>query len=304
MSKEAILKDFESEKTRIINEYKLQIHEQNKEFAIERKKIEETVENAFKKILLNAKAQSDKEKLELFQDNLKKMEQVQNLAQKKTDHLENQLSIVKKSFYEEGEKWNKVIDYKQQLIKKLEKQIEELTLELDREKVKVLSTLHEQSELDCYYNAKMQEIVEEYREKELKMLHRFENERKSWVSKATGDKMELEIKFEKTVRGLNEKIDTLTHRYKMLEKKKKDIFLKENQHTVQRYVDEITDRNKIIDKLNKEIGRLKVQIKYVGDTVKIFTDDKILGHRKMSSEIPAGSIRRPSSSGANKTFKF
>lgn len=253
---------------------------------------------------MNVKSQCDKEKLELFQDNLKKMEQVQNLAQKKTDHLENQLTIVKKSFYEEVEKSNKQLEDKEKVVKTLEKQIDELNLELDREKVKVLSMAHDQNELENLHKAKMQEVIEEFREKELKLMHRFEIEKKSMISKAYGDKMDVEIKYEKTIHMLNEKIDGLTHRYKMLEKKKKDIFLKENQQTIQRYVNEITERNKTIDKLSKEIGRLKVQIKYVGDTVKIFTDDKIAAHRKMSSDLTVGSTRRPSSSGGNRTFKF
>lgn len=253
---------------------------------------------------MNVKSQCDKEKLELFQDNLKKMEQVQNLAQKKTDHLENQLTIVKKSFYEEVEKSSKQLEDKEKVVKTLEKQIDELNLELDREKVKVLSMAHDQNELENLHKAKMQEVIEEFREKELKLMHRFEIEKKSMISKAYGDKMDVEIKYEKTIHMLNEKIDGLTHRYKMLEKKKKDIFLKENQQTIQRYVNEITERNKTIDKLSKEIGRLKVQIKYVGDTVKIFTDDKIAAHRKMSSDLTVGSTRRPSSSGGNRTFKF
>ena len=301
------MKEYEKEKTHIINEYKLQIHEQAKDFAVERKKIEETVENAYKKIIEKVKQQCDQEKLELFQDNLNKMGKVQDLCKKNCGHMENQLGIIKKSFYEEGEKWSKLIEYKEKIIKELEKNLDDRGLELDRERIKVMQLNQEKDEMIKEHKKKMQEELNKFYEKELELMHKLDSDKKHAVSKAYSEKMEIEIKMEKTINSLNERIETLSHRYKMLEKKKKDIFLKENQQTIQRYVNEITERNKTIDQLNKEIGRLKVQIKYVGETVKIFTDDKLSTgtHRKVATEfIGNTSVRRPSSSGGNRTFKF
>jgi hypothetical protein len=301
------LKDYEKEKNMLINEYKLQLHEQAKEFVLEKKKVEETVENAYKKIIENIKKQCDREKLEMFEDNLKKMEQVQNLCKKKCGHMENQLGIIKKSFYEEGEKWSRIVEHKDNLIKNLEKNHEDRGLELDREKVRVLQMTQEKDEMIKEHKQKMLDSLNNFNEKELELMHKFENDKKAALARVYAEKMEMEVRMEKTINSLNERVENANHRYKMLEKKKKDIFLKENQQTIQRYVNEITDRNKTIDLLNKEIGRLKIQIKYVGETVKIFTDDKISTgtHRKVASDLAGNpSARRPSSSGGNRTFKF
>ena len=111
--------------------------------------------------------------------------------------------------------------------------------------------------------------------------------------------------MEKTIHQLNERYDTLSLKFKLLESKRKELYLRENQHTLQRLVQEITEKNKSIESLNKEIGRLKVQVKYADSTMRIFTTEKVPSHKKSGSDALAAINKpRPSSVGLNKTFKF
>ena len=142
-------------------------------------------------------------------------------------------------------------------------------------------------------------------EKEIELIKKFENDKKSALDKVYAEKLELEKKMEKIIQTLNDRYDALGLRYKLLENKKKESYARDNFQTMQRLATELADRNKTIDSLHKEVGKLKLQIKYADSTLKIFSTEKTMTvtHKKNISDGTQYG-RRPSSVSGSKTFKF
>ena len=305
-SREDIVKKYEKDYNDIIQEYKLQLWEQSKAFNIEREAIVVQVENRYKEIIKNLKVQFDKEKTDMTIAQLKMTEDIQNLCKKKITDVENQFAAVKQNFLNDVE----VFTFK---LEKKDKEIENLRLELNETREELYKAEKNISLLKVEVKKLEKENVNSIESKkellasrEMELLRVFEADKKNLLSRAYSERLELETRMEKTIHVLNERYDTLSMKFKLLESKKREMYQKDYQQTMQRLAQELADKNKNIDSLNKDIGRLKVQLKYTDNTVRIFTTEKSVSatHKKSGSELSAIYNRRPSSVGLNKTFKF
>lgn len=274
----------------------------------EKNRLLKECENNYKQIQAETKARHEREKTELFHDNLKKMSDLQELYKRKIDSLENQLQTVKKNYSRDFEKWNKESTEREDEIKSYIKENNHLARSLSEAYDEIQRLKTEKIELTKDFIQDLDTKNQMLMEKEQEMTKKFEAEKKIALAKVYNEKMDMETKYEKTMHMLHERCDALAMKYRMLETKKKDMFLKENQITMQRIVNEMNEKNKNIDQLNREIARLKVQVKYAGETMKLFASDKIASatHKKSGSESANSAVtkQRPSSGSVNKSFKF
>jgi DNA repair exonuclease SbcCD ATPase subunit len=305
MTKDEVWKEYNRERQDLVKEYKIEIHDLKKKITSEREKATNDTEKMYKEIIEKLKAEFDKEKWELFQDNLNKMAEVQELCKKKVDFIELQISTLKQNYHNEFELWSKTAKSKDANIRSLCEEIESLKEELFLATTKLNNLVIEKEDLEKALNKSLQQKDISFAEREAELHRRYETEKKVAVSKVYAEKVESEKVLEKSLHLLSDRYDALSIKFRMLESKKKDMFLKENQQTLQRLMAELNDRNKVIDGLQKEMAKLKIQIKYAGETMRIFTNEKVITatHKKNYSELGT-SKTRPSSVTGNKTFKF
>lgn len=304
-SRHDIIIKYEAEKSKLEKEFKIQLYEQSRNLNLEKNNALSQLENNYKEIIKNTKAEFDKEKFEYLDDNLKKMAALQELCTKKISFVETQMEILKTAHTKE-------LDDMNTYIYKIENELNKLNTEIKQKDVQIAKLNTEIDQL----TQKIESLTKEYQEnlllkasyfatKEVEIQKKFDNDKKNALSKVYSEKLEIENKMEKTVHNLNEKYEALTLKYKILESKKKDLYLKDNQQTLQRLMYELADRNKTIESLNKDIAKLKTQVKYVDSTMKIFTTELNSFHKKAPSDAGTSVYKqRPSSVGMNNTFKF
>ena len=150
-SREDIIQRYEKEKNQIAIEHKLQLFEQTKKHNSEIEKLTMSIENKYKEIITNLKAKFDKEKFDLFTDNLKKMESVQEMCSRKIKHLEMQLSAVRQNLNNDIDMLNEKIKIKDKEINQFESGLKEKINELNKANDLVLKITEEKNKITEEY---------------------------------------------------------------------------------------------------------------------------------------------------------
>lgn len=306
-SREEIVKELEKDHTNTVQLLKLQIFEQSKRYQLEISEIEDQVEKKYKDIIKNIKAQFEKEKNEIHMENLKMVAEIQDLCKKKIVHVENQLAAIKQNFVNEGDLLRQKLEKKDVEINGLHAELGKLNKDFIAAGNLISSLKVEKKRLENEFALIIDSKSNFFEERENELYEKFETDQKNALAKVYGEKAEMEKSMEKALQSANDRFDALSIRFKLLENKKRDIYQREINQTVLRLAQEITEKNKYIDNLCKELAKIKVQLKYTGDTMRIFTMEKVVTatHKKSISEnFSTVHRQRPSSVGPNKTFKF
>ena len=134
------------------------------------------------------------------------------------------------------------------------------------------------------FEEKITNLTQVLADKENVLKYKYETEKKLAISHVQQEKVELEVAFNKKVNDMGKKYEEILGKYNRAKQQKSVVRFSDNNS--QRYAQELSEKDRVIDGLRRERNILQTSLDYLNSTVRIFSSQEKAVHTKNNSYDP------------------